>query len=136
MTAYNESRIELLKERLDKLAANKEFVNCFNELQSIMYTTALLKGWHSPSKTFGEQNMMMVTEIAEVIEAYREVDGQVDRTWISEGGKPEGVPVEYADLVIRVLDTCDASNINLLGAIIWKAKFNLTRSNRHGDKKL
>lgn len=50
--------------------------------------------------------------------------------------KPEGIPSELADVVIRVFDLCGAYNIDLEAAIEEKLKYNRTRAIRHGGKKL
>jgi hypothetical protein len=126
----------IIREQLLNLAHDLEFRDKFNQLQKLMYDIAKLKGWHSPSKTFGEQVVMMHSELSEVIEAYRTVDGDATRVWLGLEGKPEGVPIEFADLTIREMDTCKLYKINLFDAIIEKAIFNLTRPHRHGDKKL
>lgn len=48
--------------------------------------------------------------------------------------KPEGVPSEMADVVIRVMDFCGANGIDLQAAIIEKLDFNATRPAMHGGK--
>ena len=48
--------------------------------------------------------------------------------------KPEGVPSELADALIRILDYADKRNINLQRATIHKLRFNKTRGFRHGGK--
>ncbi len=50
--------------------------------------------------------------------------------------KPEGVPSELADVVIRVLDIADAYGIDLGKAIIQKLNHNATRGQHHGGKAL
>ena len=50
-------------------------------------------------------------------------------------GKPEGVPSELADVVIRVMDYCEARGIDLQASIIEKLDYNATRSRMHGGKK-
>lgn len=49
--------------------------------------------------------------------------------------KPEGVPSELADVVIRVLDFCGANDIDLEGAIAEKLNYNAGRAHMHGGKK-
>lgn len=48
--------------------------------------------------------------------------------------KPEGVPSEMADVVIRVMDFCEANDIDLEASIIEKLDFNASRSHKHGGK--
>ena len=49
--------------------------------------------------------------------------------------KPEGVPSEMADAVIRIGDYCEANGINLEAAILEKLEYNASRAPMHGGKK-
>lgn len=122
--------------RLGQIETATLFQRYFVFLQELEHDIALSKGWWNPPKSFGEQIVMMHSELSEVIEAYRTEDGDITKVWFDENGKPEGVPIEFADLVIRVLDTCGRYNIDLLGAILSKTKYNMSRSQRHGNKKI
>jgi hypothetical protein len=55
--------------------------------------------------------------------------------WASKN-KPEGVPSELADVVIRALDIADAYGIDLGAALIEKLNHNATRGLHHGGKAL
>ena len=46
--------------------------------------------------------------------------------------KPEGVPSELADAVIRILDFCGTEGINLQSIIEEKLAYNATRERLHG----
>ena len=50
--------------------------------------------------------------------------------------KPEGVGSEFADTIIRILDTCENHGINILAEILEKMNYNETRAFRHGGKHL
>jgi NTP pyrophosphatase (non-canonical NTP hydrolase) len=50
--------------------------------------------------------------------------------------KPEGIPSELADIVIRVMDICGHYGIDLDAAIAEKMEYNRTRPMCHGGKKL
>lgn len=50
--------------------------------------------------------------------------------------KPEGVPSELADVLIRVFDIADAYSIDLADALIAKLNHNATRGLHHGGKAL
>lgn len=50
--------------------------------------------------------------------------------------KPEGIPSELADIVIRVFDICEYYGIDLEKAILEKHDYNVTRPFLHGGKKL
>lgn len=73
------------------------------------------------------------SEVSEILEEFR--DGRlVTETYYREDGKPEGVPAELADTVIRCFDMADYYGIDLEAAIIEKMDFNKTRPYKHGKK--
>ncbi len=59
-----------------------------------------------------------------------------DATYTGLTAKPEGVPSELADVVIRVLDIADLYGIDLEATIAEKVAHNATRGHRHGGKTL
>lgn len=50
----------------------------------------------------------------------------------NELNKPEGVPSEIADIVIRCLDFADEAGFSLIDAILEKLEYNDTRAHMHG----
>lgn len=73
------------------------------------------------------------SEVSEVLEEFR--DGHcATETYYRADGKPEGVPAELADVVIRCFDMADAFGIDLEAAILEKHKFNMSREYLHGKK--
>ncbi|ALJ19513.1 hypothetical protein AOA12_06165 [Microbacterium sp. No. 7] len=64
------------------------------------------------------------------------IDGQgtVVNAFPDEAFKPEGVPSELADVVIRAFDFADEAGIDLASIISEKLTFNATRGQRHGGK--
>lgn len=48
--------------------------------------------------------------------------------------KPEGVPSELADIVIRAFDYAWFRDIDIMGAIFEKLEYNAKRGQRHGGK--
>lgn len=73
--------------------------------------------------------MLVVTELAEAMEAYRV-------------GNPESEEIpgfsrleeELADAVIRILDFAGGASLDLEGAILAKMSYNDGRTFRHGGK--
>ena len=53
---------------------------------------------------------------------------------ICEYGKPEGIPIELADVIIRIADTCGRYGIDIEHAIKIKMEYNKTRPYKHGKK--
>lgn len=72
-------------------------------------------------------------EVSEILEEFRK--GKLaTETYYSENDKPEGVPTELADVVLRCFDMADYYGIDLETAIIEKMAFNKTRPYKHGKK--
>lgn len=53
---------------------------------------------------------------------------------LTSQGKPEGIAVEFADVLIRIADWCGKHNIPLEEALRAKMVYNKTRPHRHGGK--
>lgn len=73
------------------------------------------------------------SEVSEILEEFR--DGRAaTETYYRADGKPEGVPAELADVVIRCFDMADYYGIDLEAAIKEKHEFNKTRPYKHGKE--
>jgi len=70
----------------------------------------------------GEMLMLIVSEIAEAMEA--------DRKDLNDDKLPhrDGLTVELADAVIRILDMCGGFNLDLGGALVEKLEYNAKRA--------
>jgi NTP pyrophosphatase (non-canonical NTP hydrolase) len=53
-----------------------------------------------------------------------------------KNSKPEGIPAELADCIIRILDYCGKEGIDIEEAVKIKHQYNKTRPYRHGGKKI
>jgi NTP pyrophosphatase (non-canonical NTP hydrolase) len=108
-----------------------------NELQDTSYRISKEHGFYDAPQTVGDRLMLMVSELAEALEEFRCGHGISEIYYNQEKpGKPEGIPIELADAVIRIGDFCGAYGIDLENAVVLKTRFNETRSYRHGNKKL
>lgn len=128
-----------------------------NELSKEAHKNAVAHGWWEEERPFAELVALMHSELSEALEEYR--DGRkLDEVYyyckfskeeVSEGGwgcekqpecneceygKPEGIPIELADAVIRIFDTCGKYGIDLNKAIRLKMEFNRNRPYKHGKK--
>jgi NTP pyrophosphatase (non-canonical NTP hydrolase) len=103
-----------------------------NELAKECYEIATSKGWHDTPVAFGDALMNIHAEISEAWECYRK--GMRLEVVYDDNGKPEGIPVEIADVFIRLLDTCHMCSIDIDAAVRMKMEHNKTRDYRHGGK--
>lgn len=99
-----------------------------------VHDNAKAHGWYDgKKKNFGELLMLVVTEVAEVMEEYRNGKG-FKETYYTDNGKMKGIPSELADIVIRVFDICGYYNIDIEDAIRKKHEYNKKRPYKHGGK--
>lgn len=104
--------------------------------QEVIHEWAKGKGWWEQDRSFGDICTLFHTEISEAYEEYRN-GHEVTEVYFNpdKPTKPEGIPVELADLVIRVMDYCGHMGIDLQEVIALKHVYNETRSHRHGGKR-
>jgi hypothetical protein len=103
------------------------------------YSHAREKGFHTTGQTFGDKMMLAVSELSEALEEYR--NGRLpDEIYfvLDDAGnpKPEGVPIEMMDCLIRLFDDFGFYNIPINTAYNLKTEYNKTRTFRHGGKRL
>lgn len=101
----------------------------FRYLQSLVAATAREAGWYNDPVTgepikrnFGEVVALMHSELSEALEA--------DRKGLMDDKLPhrDGREVEFADCVIRIMDTAESLGFDLAGAILEKNAFNRQRA--------
>lgn len=97
--------------------------------QELAHKTATDAGWYKDPKTgddvtrnFGEVVALMHSELSEALEA--------DRKGLMDDKLPhrDGREVEFADCIIRILDTAAAMGLDVAGAIIEKNRYNKERA--------
>lgn len=142
-------------------------------LTSVVALNNYEKGWRTPpehdelvgevrpggQRNVGELTALVMTELAEAFESYRNSEpdlwfeyaipgpnGETMKNKPTDGfsdqpsfggvlGKPQGIASELADVIIRVVDWADEYDIPLVQAILEKHAYNQTRPWRHGHKK-
>lgn len=103
------------------------------QIQNEVHETAVKHGWWDKEPSFPETVALVHSELSEALEEYRDGHGTQEIRY-DEKGKPEGIPIELADAIIRILDYCGYAEIDIDEAIKIKARYNKTRPYRHGGK--
>jgi NTP pyrophosphatase (non-canonical NTP hydrolase) len=103
-----------------------------NELCKVAYESAKDKGWHDSPRTLLEICALIHSEVSEVVEEARKGCKPTLTYYSGPNDKPEGVPSELADIIIRIADYCGSQGIDLAKAIEDKLLFNKTREYMHG----
>lgn len=131
-------------------------LEALRELQQTCGDTAASKGFHDdrpkpmrPGSTLAGikerngqlsnwQGNKLLLIVSEVVEAHDEIrNGRAAAETFYSGpdnSKPEGVPSEIADVVIRCFDFAYTEGFDLAGIIIEKLAYNSTRPFKHGKK--
>lgn len=108
----------------------KNFIEQIRTMQHAVHSLAVEKGWYESDQHIGVHLANIHGEVSKLNEAMR------DRV----RGKSEKIPdftraeEAAADIVLRLLDTCEYMGWRLGQAIIAKHEFNKTRPYRHGGK--
>lgn len=106
-----------------------------NELVEQSYTNAKEHGWHDEPRSVGDLIALMHSELSEAFEEHRNGHSPTEVYFNPDKpDKPEGIPVELADCIIRIFDFCGLYDINLQEVIDIKMQYNKTRPYRHGGK--
>lgn len=89
------------------------------ELSELCHQVAKEKGFWDEERNIGEALMLIVTELAEAMEAHRKQDDA-------------NFKEELADTFIRLLDLCGGLSIDIESEIEAKTKVNKNRPYKHG----
>ncbi len=137
-TYFNEQFKEMTN---DEIADAINFVRgaYLQQIAQEIHENALEHGWWDKGeRNVGELFMLCVSELAEAFEEYRN-GKKMDEVYYSKDtqgiNKPEGIPSEIADVIIRLLDICGFYNINIGEMVMEKHLYNKSRPYRHGNKK-
>jgi len=124
-----EKEVDVKDPREDMTDLERAAYNGINSAQRLAHKTATDAGWYTDPMTgepvtrnFGEVVALMHSELSEALEA--------DRKNLNDDKLPhrDGREVEFADCILRILDTAAALGLDVAGAIIEKNKFNRERA--------
>lgn len=88
--------------------------------------------WDDEHPNLGEKIALIHSELSEALEEVRA--GHAPDEVYEVDGKPEGLPIELADAVIRIADLCGYYGIDLNAAVDRKFTYNERRPAKHGKQ--
>lgn len=108
-----------------------------NDFAKEVHQNAIDKGWWEEDRSFGDIIALCHSELSEALEEHREGRGPSEIYYNEpKPDKPEGISIELADCIIRILDYCGREGVDIEHAIKLKHEYNKSRPYRHGGKVL
>lgn len=101
-----------------------------NEWAKEIHRNAEEHGWWDEPREFPETVALCHSELSEALEEDR---AGRDLIYIKDG-KPEGIAVEMADCMIRILDWCGHMKIDVDELMASKHVYNIGRPYKHGKR--
>ena len=104
-------------------------------LQKAIHEMAVEKGWWEEDRGFAEVVALAHSELSEALEEYRNGHELLYYN-LDKPDKPEGIGIEMADVIIRILDWAESAECDIEEMIRIKFNYNATRPYKHGGKKI
>lgn len=104
-----------------------------NDAVKEIHALAVEKGWWDSGRSTAEIVALCHSELSEALEEDRNHKPPIYFT--TDHPKPEGIAVELADCVIRIMDYFGYCGWNLEQVMAAKIAYNRTREHKHGGKK-
>jgi NTP pyrophosphatase (non-canonical NTP hydrolase) len=129
--------VSLLTAIYTKTKRNFMLAEHLNDLKVAIHAANVQAGWYTDIKTglpkevnVGEKLMLIVSEVAEAMEA--------DRKNLDDDKLPhrKGIEVELGDALIRILDLCGHLNLDIGGAVKEKLEYNFSRPDHKIENRL
>ncbi len=150
-TRLNDQAIHYGLRTLQELCGDTAASKGFHEDRPAPYNGASEDAFNARQAALANwQGNKLLLIVSEVVEAHDEirsghaadftyystagVDPITQRSKLAQGLKPEGVPSEIADAVIRCFDFAYTEGFSLADIIIEKLAYNATRERMHGKK--
>jgi NTP pyrophosphatase (non-canonical NTP hydrolase) len=108
-------------------------LSIFNFIKEVGETSTA-HGFHEVNMKPAEHIALIHSELSECLEEFRAGHKATEIYYRESDKKPEGVPIELADAVIRCFDMAYVFGIDLEAAIKEKHAFNKTRPYLHGKE--